>query len=313
MANKNANVTIRQDLTDYAHGVMQSLDKAMALAKAISPIVPTGSAVGGYNKFENTGAFAQYNAARAVGGQATRIKFMSDKANFACEPFGLRIDIDGFERQQVGDNAAGLALLEQSKVRTLQINSVVAHLGDVVTKAIAGVTLDATLGAWTDANVDPIAQINTAIENVFETSGIVPNRIVMDFPAWIKLVSNPLVLKRMPGADLAMINPERVSALLVVPGIQLIVAETAINTGGGYGNSSATRTGMLSSNVFVFASSDMATQYDPSFMKTFTPSPDLFTSVYSYEEQPHLTWYENDWTVANVVVSSIVATRFVVS
>jgi hypothetical protein len=310
---KNSNVTVRQDLTEYAFGVMQSLDKAMALANAIAPIVPTGSAVGGFNKFESTAAFTVYNAARAVGGQATRIKFMADKANFACQPFGLRIDIDGYERQAIGDNASGLILLEQSKVRTLQINSVVAHLSSVIAKALAGVAAESGLGDWSDPNVDPIAEINTAIKAVWLKCGVVPNRVVMDFGAWTLLASNPLTLKRMPGADLTVVTPDRISALLMMPGVSVIVAETAVNAAGGFGNASATRTGVLSSNVLVFASSDMPTQYDPSFMKTFAPAPDLFTSVYTYDEQPHLTWYENDWTVDTQVVSALMAARITVA
>jgi len=308
----NRNVTIRQDLSDYAHAVMQDLNKAIALAKAISPIVPTGSAVGGYNKFETTAAFTQYAAGRPVGGQATRIKFLSEKANFNCEPFGLRIDIDNFERSQVGDNAAGILLLEQAKIRTLQINSVVAHLTDVITKANAGVAADASLGDWSNANTDPIAEINEAIKNVWEKCGCVPNRVIIDFSAWMLLVSNPLTLKRMPGAELTVISPERVSPLLMVPGVDVIIAETAINSGGGFGSASS-RTGILDSGVLVFCTSDMATQYDPSFMKTFSPTPDMFRSVVSYEELPHLTWYENDWTVDTQVVSSLMATRFAVA
>jgi hypothetical protein len=48
----------------------------------------------------------------------------------------------------------------------------------------------------------------------------------------------------------------------------------------------------------------MPTQYDPSFMKMFAQSANLFTEVYTYREEPHLTWYENDWTGQVVVVAS---------
>lgn len=306
----NSNIKPRVDLTDYAFSVMQSLDKAMALARAISPIVPTGATTGGYNLFETTAAFTKYAAQRPVGGQATSIKFLSDRANFNCSPYGLKIGIDQYERQQAGD---GVILMEQAKTRTLQINTVVAHLNDVIAKAVAGVAADATLGNWSSANVDPIAEINKAIKAVWLKCGVVPNRVVLDFSAWMLLVSNPLVLKRMPGSDLAVINPDRISPLLLVPGVQVVVAETAINAGGGFGNSAATRKGILDSGVLVFASSDVATQYDPSYMKTFSPVADLFKAVYQFEELPHVTWLESDWTCDTQVVSSIMATRFSVS
>jgi ribosomal protein S1 len=67
---------------------------------------------------------------------------------------------------------------------------------------------------------------------------------------------------------------------------------------------SATKRGILGGSVFVMFSSPMPTVYDPSFMKTFAPAAQLFTEIFSYREEPHFDWFENDWTCDPQIVSA---------
>ena len=78
---------------------------------------------------------------------------------------------------------------------------------------------------------------------------------------------------------------------------------------GGLGNASATKQGVLGGSVLIFFNSPVATAYDPSFCKTFAPSANLFTEVYSYREEPHLDWFENDWTCQPKVVAPLLCKR----
>lgn len=309
MGNRMNNMVVRADLTQYAFGIMQDIQKALRLANILAPVVPTGGTTGQYNKFDNTGAFKAYASAvarRAVGGHATEVGLLVDAATYSAQPYGLRTKIDQFERQQAGDN---MNLLEQSKVRTLMINSVVAYLNEVVTLIKAGVSAASGKGTWLDANVDPIQEINDQIKAVYLATGIIPNKVVFDFGAWCVFSDNKKVLARMPGADIAQVSPERVSKLFVNPSATVEIVETAINTSGGLGNSSATRISVLGGSVFICYNSEMATPYDPSFCKTFSPSGALFTSVGTYREEPHFDWFENDWTCQPVLVSSSLCKR----
>ncbi len=309
MAARQSNMTVRKDLTNYAFGIMQDAAEALGLAKLLSPVVPTGGTTGAYNKFETTQAFIQYAKAvarRAIGGHASEIGLLSETANYNIRPNGLRTKIDEFEKKQAGDS---LALLEQAKTRTLTIASINSYIGQIVTVIKAAVAATAGKGAWANPNVDPIAELNGLIKAVFLATGMVPNNCVIDFGAWCVLADNPLVHKRMPGADIAAVNPARIQALLCAPQCKITVPTTAALTGGGLGNTSATMTGVLGGSALVFHNSPMATPYDPSFCKTFSPSATLFTDVFGYREEPHFDWLENDWEDDIVVVSSALCKR----
>ena len=300
------NVIFRKDLTDYAFALMPDVAKVNALANMFAPVVPTGVMTGRYNTFSDLNSFRTYaSTLRSIGGQANAIGFLSDTEDFACKANGLRIGIDGQERTNA---AAAITLLEQGKVRTLQLACANSRLANVITTVKASIAATANKGSWSNANVDPIVELDSQIEAIWTATGMVPNKIVMDLSAWMILKNNPNVLKRMPGADLQVVNPDRISALLYAPNIQLVISDVAL-----YATRTAeaanTKKGVLNSSCFIFHSSEMATQYDPSFCKTFAPSSTLFTGIYTWEEAPHVTWYENDWTEQIKVVSTALCKR----
>jgi hypothetical protein len=300
---------VRADLTAYAFGLTQDIVAIRRIIDLLAPTVPTGGTSGLYNVFEDTQAFKAYAASvsrRAVGAQASAIAFLGSTANYNASPSGLRISIDDFERGQAGGNTA---LLEQAKTRTLTVNCLVSHLSQVLSVVKGAVAATAGLGKWNEANVDPIAEINALIKAVWKSSGVVPNTIAMDFGAWCVLASNPKILARMPGADIAAVTPDRLKAMFVNPNIKLEIVETSVLSGGGLGNAGATIQGALGGSVLAFYNSPTATVYDPSFAKCFAPSASLFTEVYGYRQEPHLDWLENDWTSDVQVVSSKLCKR----
>lgn len=310
---KPANVIARSDLTQYAAGLMQDLASVLRIANLLAPVVPTGGTSGLFNKFDDTQAFKAYAAlvaSRAIGAHATAIQLLSTTSNYNAKPYGLRIPIDQTERANAGD---AVGLLEQAKVRTLQINCAISYLASVVAAAKAAVSAMANKGDWGNPNVDPIAELNAAIKAVWLATGMVPNTVLFDFGAWCLFSSHPKIAGRMPGADLAQVSPDRIQRLLVNPACKVEIVETAVLSGGGLGNASATKAGILGGSVLVLNSSPVPTAYDPSFMKSFAPSAQLFTDVYEYPEAPHLTWLENDWTVDPQVVASGLCKRIDVS
>lgn len=305
---KPLNVIQRADLTTYAFGLSQDMAEIQRIANVFAPVVPTGGTTGRYNKFDTTQSFKNYaeSARRAIGGHANVIGFLSETADYNADPYGLRINIDSAERQRAGTM---LNLLEQAKVRTLTVNCLLAHLMDVVTVVKAGVSAVANKGAWNNANVDPIAEINQQIKAIWKATGVVPNTVAFDFGAWCVFSDNPNVRNRMPGADLAVVSPERVQKLFVNPSARVEVVNPGVLTGGGLGNAAASVQGVLGGSVFVFFNSAVPTQYDPSFCKTFAPTAQLFTEVYQYREEPHFDWYENDWTGKPTLVSNLLCKR----
>lgn len=309
---KPKNMIVNTSLTQYAHGVMQDLDAIRAEAALLAPVVPTGTTSGDFNLFEDGQAFKAYAEAvarRAVGGHATKIELLSTTSTFAAKPYGLRIAIDQHERNQVGDDPAGLAILEQAKTRTLTVNCLVSYLSAVISTVKSAVSAEAGKGEWGNANVDPIAEVDDLMWAVFKATGIMPNQIYMDIGAWRKLRQNPKVKAYFPGIDVMKLTKEQIAGLFLNPNATLTVSQTAALYGGGLGNASATKRGVLASSVLAFYSSAAPTIYDPSFAKTFAPAAQLFTEVSQYREEPHFDWYENDWTCDVQVVAAPLCKR----
>jgi len=307
---KPNNVIQQKQLTNYAVAVMNDTAKVLNLAKLFAPIVPTGVTNGEYNLFSDLNSFRTYaNARRAIGGQAQILQFLSTTDTFAAKPYGLRIAIDEHEKTRAGEQ---FELLQKGKTRTLTIGCLNSHLKNVIDVAFAAISASAGYGKWSEANSDPIVQLDALIESIWMATGMVPNNLVFDFGAWLKLKNNPNVAKRMPGADLATVSTSRIAALLATPDIRIMVNDVAM-----YANrtdeAANTKKGALAGSVMLFYSSEQATQYDPSFMKCFSPSENLFTEVYSYAEAPHTEWYENDWTSDVSVVAAALARRISVT
>jgi len=309
MAARPQNVQARADLTDFAHALMQDMEAIRRIANILCPVVPVGGTTGQYNKFDDTQAFKVYAemvARRAIGGQAQAITFLSEPGTYTTHPSGLRISVDAEERRRAGDQ---VNLLEQGKTRTLLVNCWVAHLSQVITAIKAAVSATAGKGDWNDGNVDPIQELNDLIKAVWLATGMVPNHVTMDFGAWCVFAGNPKIIARMPGADIAQVSPDRVRRLLVNPNATIEIVETAILSGGGLGNASATKAGIMGGSALVYYNSPFATPYDPSFSKVFAQTGNLFTEVFSYREEPHLDWYENDWSSDVQVIASSLCKR----
>jgi hypothetical protein len=202
-----------------------------------------------------------------------------------------------------------MPLLEQSKTRVLMINCYTSYLNSIITLIRASVTAAAGLGNWKDGNVDPVAEINGRIFAIWLATGIVPNTITFDFGAWAVFFDHPKIRARMPGAELAVPDMAKLRNMFLKPGMTVDICETAMLTGGELGNTSATKKGIMQGSVYVFFNSPMPSQWDPSFCKVFSPAASLFTEIYAYEEAPHFTWFENDWTCQPQIVSSSLCAR----
>jgi hypothetical protein len=295
-------------LSNYAFGIAQDLRSA--LANFLAPQVPTGTSSGQYKKFSDKNAFQIYDTLRAIGGENKVIQFEATDPSFNCNPRGLSIGIDDAERNKAGE--AGVAQLEEAKIKTLVSSVSLGHENDVITAALNGLTAVAGKGVWSNAEVDPVDQIDEQIEAIATATGMMPNRIVFGLGAWRVFRNHAKVKARQPGAELIGVTNDQAARMLLNPGIEVRVGILSKDTTK-FGKDAA-KVNIVGAEVILFYGSDNPTQYDPGFMKTFTPRAGSIDAVMQYrDEGRNSDMYKSNWEDDIQVVSTLLAKRLAIS
>jgi hypothetical protein len=298
--------TVNQTLTNFAAGIAN--DTASSLAEFIAPTVPTGAQHGQFKVFSDSDAFKVYNTARAVGGPATRIEFNASDAFFNCKPQGLAIAIDDSERDPGADPLA----IERAKIRTLVINTETGHEAKVfdLIKSVKAAT--GSVGVWSSADNDPIAEIDAQIEAILTETGQMPNRIALGVGAWKVIKNHAKVLARQPGSVNQGVTMSQFAGMLLNPEIEVRVGVMSRDLS--KAGKAANKSNIVGNEVFIFIGSNNPTPYDPSFAKTFKVSSTAVTAVTEYRDDScHSDVFETQWSEDIQVVSTVCARRITVS
>ncbi len=253
----------------------------------------SGPYTGGYfqfKKFDDKNAFQIYETARAVGGPATRIEFKATDASYNAKPQALEVTVDDSEREAAG--AEDPLRLDESKIRTLISCEALAHENKVLTLVN---TLTAVVGAgvWSDVDVDPIKEIDEQIVAIATATGMMPNALGIGLSAWNVLRNHPLVTKRLPSVDVGGATLEQLARMLINPAIECrvgIISKDTTKFG-----ATKVATNIMGAVVVPFIRSPNPTQYDPSWMKTFTTRRGGAAGVWTYRE-PRMDVHAVDWS-----------------
>lgn len=302
---------INQGLTNYAFQIMPDFASIMADAKFLAPRVVTGAATGNFAKFDDKAAFMAYDASRSMGGARTRIKFAGENATYACKAKALEVGLDDNEVLLAAGNRG---LIEKAKVNTLIstfANSAFKRVFDVaVTSGNFTATTVSGAGQWSAA-ADPLRKIDDEINAFYVRTGMLPNRMGLDFASWIKLRNHPEVIKRQPGAANIGVTSQQVSAMLSAP-IELRLFTAAVEAS--FGANAASKTAVAANTALMFYAQDGATVYDPSAIKVFTPSEGAFDGVRSYrEDQTNSDVFYIEAMEAITSISALLITKFAIT
>jgi hypothetical protein len=247
---------------------------------------------------------------RALGGPNKRIEFAATDPFFNCRPNGLEIAIDDHERSKAGEG--GERQLEEAKVKTLISTSVLSHEAAVFAKVKADVAAVGGVGVWSNANNDPISEIDAQIEAIATATGIMPNRMVIGLGAWRVLRNHPKVIARQPGAELIGVTNEQAARMTINPSIDVrvgILGADATKFG-----AARNVTNIVGGEVFIFFNQDSPTQYDPGFMKTFTPRANMVDAVMEYrDEKNNSDAFKTNWEVEIQTFSTLLVRRITLS
>lgn len=305
---KNANYNGR--LTTYAAGLAQS-PKENSLADFIFPRVGTGVSHGQYKRYSGKNAMQIVETMRAIGGPASRIKFETDDPFYNAKPHALETTIDDAERDAAGDVSGAMQALEEAKVGSV-ITTARLSREVAIQKIIDSLTPVAGLGAWSDADVDPIKELDEELAAMTTRTGIMPNRIAIGLSAWIKLRHHPKVLARQPGSANQGVNLTQLAAMLAIPNLEIRLG-TLSRDKNKFGKAKDAEQ-IFGAKVLLFIGSENPTTYDPSFGKTFGTNRSSVDSVYSYRDQPcRSDVYAVDWSEDPQVVFSEAASLITLS
>ena len=276
---QRTDLVLNQTLTNYAYGLGQ--DVRSSIADFLAPEAAVGTPIGAYKIYNDKNAFTVYSRARAPGGPARRVTFGASDGSFNCKPMSLEATIDDAERSPDGNDLN----LEQAKVRMLVVNNVVGREYDVVAAAKAGIAATGSIGNWSNANKDPIDELDSQIEALVTACGAIPAGceigVLFGLGAWRTLRSNPKVKSYFPGAQAIAITTQTIANLLMLPANIKVGTLAYDTTKLGQTKSSAN---IVGDDVFVFLRSQSPTTFDPSFMKVFTVRGGSITAVWQYRD-----------------------------
>jgi hypothetical protein len=305
----NPRLSFRQDLTDYAFGILRDNEKLLAEVKRIAPVVPTGALAGRYPEFNNLQDFAVTDTKRVAGGETAEAKFAGKMVDFVLQPNALRTGLDyEIEVPMAGGNAGSLELAKTHSLMSQAMGSL-ALGGYTVLKS--GRAAHATLGKWSDPNVDPIDEIEAAAIEIYEATGMYPNKCDITPQMWRYLKKSSLALKRFGGKSGSM-KMEDVGAEAGDLDMQMV--KGAGLASGDFGQSSATFTPMLGVACWVYYSNPIASGQNATFAMTLARDADLLGGVYEYmTEDGTSKKLRLAWFVKTVVQSAALARRIVYS
>lgn len=262
---------INYELTNFAAGKfneMQAQD-AQKLSMRLAPIVTVPGATGQYKSFDDINAFQIYDTARAIGGDPVRMEFKATDPTYSCLPRALEITIDEHERDQVGDSPLGNQLLTEGKIAAVTSAAARADANEVVTAVLAAVTATPARGNWSSAAIDPIDQLDEALDTLSLAVGTTGNiNIDMDVTAWRTLRNHPKTKLRTNPNQVTPITLDQLNSNLLFP-VSLNVANIVKHTTN-VGQSTQTKARILSGEVLIYLSIQNPGVFDPSAFKRFT-------------------------------------------
>jgi hypothetical protein len=182
---------------------------------------------------------------------------------------------------------------------------------DVYTILKAGRTAHATYGKWSDPNIDPLDQIEAAAIEIYEATGMWPNKVDITPQMWRYLKKNALTLKRFGGKNAAM-KMEDVGAEAGGFDTQLVTGAGLAS--GDFGQSAPAFTPMLGTACWIYYSNPLATGDNATFACTLAVDEDLLTSVSEYYSSDGTQRFLRiPWFTKAVVVSAALCRRSVYS
>jgi hypothetical protein len=283
----------RSTLTNYAFEIAP--DSVDPVAEFLSPEVVTAIYTGYYKDFGDKQAYqAPTGSRRGIGQQAQRLTFDVQDKKFNLDAFALDIPVDDQERKQ----AAQLdpELLERQKIKYLVRSANNIHAKAVVDLAKTQPYATAFAVDVTVTTQSPTKPIDQAIEDLANSVGKLPNRLLLNVATFNAIRNHQSVITRLQGVSIAGVTIDMIRSMLLNPNIEILISAFVLDTK--KPGAASSKANYVGNDIYVFFAETSPSPYDMSFMKTFRMDQRGISAVYQERDWASrsdvfmLDWYE---------------------
>lgn len=240
------------------------------IADALAPIVSVTKQSGAYPIWSIADAYRLEDDERAPGTEATPVTWDVSSDLYYCKNFALKTRVPWEDLE----NADPWYIINsrEAKARRIKDKLVLKWESRVASKVCSGTNVGSYTACVSVWNVsagagDPIGDINNALKNIEDSTGVRPNSIVFGRAAWRAFREHNTVIGRLYGTAGAG-NPARI---VTREGAKAIFEVDNILIGGAYKSTKdkglgASLSMMWASNVLVYYAPAAPSIDDPSFM-----------------------------------------------
>ncbi|MFY8201644.1 MAG: hypothetical protein ACOVLE_13290 [Pirellula staleyi] len=193
--------TLRPDLAESFEAFDLEAEKAGYIARKVLPTVDVASQAGNFGKIPLEQLLQQRDTKRAPGSGYSRGNFTFDDSTYSCKENGAEEPIDDREAKMYAE------YFDAETVSTQRAyNAVLANAEKRVADAIfntstwtgASLSTDVSSVPWaTIASAKPLANVEAAVQKVYDGSGLWPNALVINKKVFRNLRNTPEVIDRI--------------------------------------------------------------------------------------------------------------------
>jgi hypothetical protein len=246
---------------------------------------------------------------RARGGSANELPPMTFSRDSYYTIEHALVDIVPREDQQDTDGLLdALGIATERLTNTIMLNRELAFVNQAFTAANFNSSYTVTLAGtqqWNDfVNSNPVSDLKTGVDAIFNAIGMLPSDVFMGRPVYRKLEDHPDILERMRGAPLAVTTGDVMQRVFGLPPITIAQAQ--------YVSSAYNQTEVLSN----FVSKDCLLVWNPAEGNRRAPAfgYEFVRPVGSDdgEQMPVERWYDIDRKGDKVRISREYQSKFIV-
>lgn len=263
----SANISV---LNQFAKGLFQ--DTSSPVADFLAPVVPTGAAEFSIIDYGQRSGFQTPDARRAIGGDSSAVVTDGERINVSLQPYALHDMIDNHELDRA-TTGEGSRILREARVRNLVSQAGNSRLNETLTTLRAGVS--AANQTW-GSSTDVISAIDEKMKEIADSIGLLPNRVVFNLGAWEAFKNSPSVIDRYPGSATAAPQIGGIGSLFLNPDTQCMMSTSVFDS---KIRQTSAKANALTSDVWIYYSSDSVDMFDPSAFKTFRVRNNPFGGV----------------------------------